>query len=246
MEENQMVEKANDLAVSYDIEDFELEGLGFKPINAGLGFHGEREKVRTYKKAEASKRVRPTKISTIGSERLQHSPEPMPLGSATSGLDAFYAQKNNIVNTVKEEKTVKVQINSTEATLSSRLFSYLLDTSIIAVTVLAMYFVFSIIAYGEITLSDYKAFIVTNGDFLVLLSFITYISYFTLLDGIGTVGKKMFGIKLEVIGESAHMSIIQVFNRTMLCLLGSIVLFVPCIIDLHGKLSRTRVVAKHD
>lgn len=242
MEENQRIEKASELNVSYDIEDFELEGLGFKPINAGLGFHGEREKVTTYKKEATKARVRPTKINTMAQGRLQHSPESMPLGSVTSGLEAFYAQKNDLTNTVKVEKVAKESVKLEDATLSSRLFSYLLDSTIILVTVFSMYFVFSLIAYGETSLSNYKTFVVVNSDFLLLLTFITYISYFTLLDGIGTIGKKLFGIKLESFDDNAQINMIQVFNRTVVCLLGTLAFFIPCIIDLHGKLSRTKVV----
>ncbi len=245
MEENQMVEKVNELAVSYDIEDFELEGLGFKPINAGLGFHGEREKTRTYKKPEASRHSRTSRINTVSSEKLQHSPQSMPLNSVTSGLDAFYAQSNNS-DVKKKQKVENNKATATEATLSARLFAYFLDSSVVLITVLSMYFVFSLIAYGEISFSSYKTFIVTNGDFLFLLSFITYISYFTLLDGIGTIGKKALGIKLEMTEKPGHMSVIQVFNRTIVCLLGTLLLFIPCILDLHGKLSRTRVVAQND
>jgi uncharacterized RDD family membrane protein YckC len=245
MEENQMVEKANELAVSYDIEDFELEGLGFKPINAGLGFHGEREKVRAFKTPAQTKHSRTNRLGAINSDKLQHTPEAMPLSSATSGLEAFYAQSNT--NEVKKAASDTKTIEATkEATLSSRLFSYVIDCMIVGITVLSMYFVFSLIAYGEISFSSYKTFIVTNGDFLFLLSFITYISYFTLLDAIGTVGKKLFGIRLEVTGDESHLSVIQVFNRTILCLLGTLLAFVPCILDLHGKLSRTRVVVRND
>lgn len=238
-----------------DMNDTELDNLfeddfQFKPITKGLGFHhGEKpgeENLDTLKARsldlEKSLNERASELSRtrkVSNPVRTNSLETKDLGE----LAPFYSS-------VEEKKTeLELKVSETDtfemAPLTVRLLSFSLDLGII----------FS--AFGLIILSTLLASGISLGvvrESLNTLFFATtvlplgvmfYMFYFSFFDKtvFSTPGKKVLGIAVQsTSGNRVKMS--QSFMRAVLTLISVATLGMTSVLDLHSKLTDTRVVKK--
>jgi uncharacterized RDD family membrane protein YckC len=223
--------------LQFIIDDFEIDGLDFKPVTSGLGFHGEKEKITpSFLEDQKPKR---RDYSPLKKERtLQHTPQAMNLDHMSKGLESFYGKRAAPKQEVEKIKKVEVKA----AKLSHQLTSYTIDLFVISLSLVMTSGLFCWLAFSDLSLPVYKYFLSYNYDFIALLGLLYYIVYFTLIDGVGSIGKRMLSLRVVSKSDKKNPTLVQMFNRSFLCLLGSLFLFIPSILDIHGRLSDTTVV----
>jgi len=225
-----------------EIDDFDIDGLGFKPINKGLGFHGERD-IKVEKRSSSLKTGQHSfQRKSVTKTNLQHVSENIPLQSPMHGIEHFYGSQSKPA-LLKKEACDQNAESVIEAKLSSRLVAYLCDCSVILMSSLVVFGLFVLTLYSAMGSSLIQSFIFENIDFFILLNAVIYIIYFSLWDGIGTLGKSLMNIEVLAQKQGKHITMTQLFNRSVVSLLG-LFFVIPNVLDLHSRLSGTRTVEK--
>lgn len=232
------------LNLEFVLDDFEIEGLDFKPVTKGLGFHGEKEKPNKPLLASHTKPRKPLNSSLDRSQSLQHTPQALPLSGVPSGLEAFYQTQAVPVQEQKEEKPAVKEMVYKTAKLSEQLISFIVDVFAIALGTILTFATFTWLVDFKISYDLVVQFMTKNYDFLMILSLLYFIVYFTLFESVGTLGKRLMNLETRPMNEHEKMNVISLFSRSFFCLIGLACLFIPAILDMHGKISRTRVVKK--
>lgn len=238
-----------------DLNDTELDNLfeddfEFKPITKGLGFHhGEKQSEETLDTLKARSLDLEKSINERASELNKIRKISNPIRTNTletkdlGELAPFYSSV--------EEKKTELELNVSEAetyetaSQTIRFLSFGLDLGVI----------FS--AFGLIILSTLLASGISLGvvrESLNILFFATtvlplgvmfYLFYFSFFDKtvFSTPGKKVLGLTVQsTTGNRVKMS--QSFVRALLTLISVATLGMTSVLDLHSKLTDTRVVKK--
>lgn len=163
-------------------------------------------------------------------------------------LAAFYSEKTTISNeiqtlskpTLKRAKKEKVLKNK-NAPAFIQLSAFIIDlvlvvmatgvTTGLLVVISGLDYNLLVSALGEIEIAK----------FLISLFVIYYLSYFTIIDMAGSVGKSVMGIRL-IQSEGKPLKVKNTFARAAFSLVGFIALGFPNIMDFQGKLSDTKLV----
>ena len=218
--------------------DFDENDFDFKPITQGLGFHKNKKEE---KRAKITPRKSPSVIHNFTDSSSMHSN-----AVANSELAAFYSTEKNISVSVPElpKREVKKEAKAKKllkAPLFNQVSAFVIDLILVTMATgltLALLMFVSGLEYeilvkslGQIELAKY------------ILSFfvIYYVSYFTILDVAGTVGKSMMGIRLVHV-EGKKLRLKHTFIRSLVTLLSFVALGLPSILDFQGRLSETKLV----
>ena len=211
--------------------EFSIDHLQFKAINPGLGFHQEvRGSDLKFKRPIRSSGIMPPRHRTMVPPRSANS-------SATVAMPRIKSSHPAQINT----KDLSPSVGLKTPTLAHQLMAWMIDVGSVIVCfmfTLGVFFVASGLSFnqflGFMQRQDFQVFAAT-------LLVIYYIIYFSILDLVGSFGKSYLGIKVVLTnGQRPH------FRHTLLRTLGVVgswlLLGIPCLFDLPGKLSKTKLV----
>ena len=226
------------------IDDFEIDGLDFKPVTDGLGFHGEREKKKSpFLEGNSIQKKNKEFVPLASSATLAHTPSSHNIDQQSSLLESFYNQ--NVHKELREKNSNKVKEKiQVKAPLTLQLLSFGSDILLLVTCVLLTMALFYFVAHNRLDFYGVKSFLLNNIDLVSLFSLMIYLIYFSLFDGIGTLGKRLFSLKLVSKRKNKVLTITQSFNRAFLCLVGLCLVGIPCILGLHDSMSETEVIKK--
>lgn len=226
-------ENQEPIVFNFDENDFD-----FKPITKGLGFHKN-------KKEEKRAKVTPRKTTNVINNFTDSAPAQNNPAMANSDLAAFYSdQKQQIADSVVEKKQTKKApkvINLKKAPTFNQIAGFAIDMILVTMATgvtVALLMLISGLEYnilvrslGELEIAKY----------ILSLFVIYFVSYFTILDVAGTVGKSMMGVRLVHV-EGKKLRLKHTFIRSIVTLLGFVALGLPSILDFQGRLSETKLV----
>lgn len=210
----------------------------FKPITEGLGFTKPVETARELKKSiprqnkEFKYIDRPVKnkkemLGDMSARALGLSDDV----AKTSHLSAFYQNQPQPEIKVKKAKKKK----KLKASVESRFMAWAIDTVFISLMVLGF-----VGAIAGILKLDFFLLLTQVKTFVLPVSAMFYVIYFTILDLDRSFGKSLVGIK--IVKARTPISIVDTFIRTMTSLISIACFGIPFLFDIHGHLSDTKVV----
>ena len=218
-----------------EVDEFEIEKVNFRPISKGLGFHkSEREITPTLKtktkKAVSSRHKLTSPLSTMDLETFYNP----------SSVSTPQKQTVNASESLKKEL-----LEFQRAGFIKRFCAWAIDLLFIVMALIS--FIFLLMKMAQL---DMK-FVMTSlraGKFwehYTLFFIIFYIAYFTFFDLLSTPGKVLFNMKL-VKSDNSPVSITESFVRSSVTLFSSVILFLPLLMDIQGKLSETKLILRKD
>ncbi len=250
--QNQSHEMNSNKNISFNIDEFDIESYDFKPVTKGLGFHGEKETTKTIKVSEVKIKANPSKpraaMTTSIPGHLNNSPAAKPLGpSLMSGIDAIYNREP--VKVQKEEvrpaKTETISLKS--PSYLELMIAYVIDFASVGLFTLVLFNAFYALVFKEINVIETINFIKSSWDFFAVFFALVYVSYFTILGPVDSLGKKMFHIsQRDEKNQAERVSVKQSFLNAMISLLSIPLLFVPILFDFHNKISGIKTVKTQD
>ena len=216
-----------------DTDEFEIEKINFRPVAKGLGFHKNEKEI-----------PQATKIKKKRQESISHKLTP-PL--STMDLETFYnpakdGQRKSL-DSVNSSKNIPLEFKN--AGIIKRFGAWIIDLLFIIISLIS--FMFLLIQIAQL---DMKI-VVTSlregmyWEYYTLFFIIFYIAYFTFFDLLSTPGKVIFKIKL-VKSDYSPVSITESFVRSSITLFSSVILFLPLLMDIQGKLSETKLILRND
>lgn len=242
-------EVTNSKNISFNIDEFDIESYDFKPVTKGLGFHGEKENHKVMKVSEVKRKINSTRLktqSTSISGQLNSSPMTKTLsGGLMSGIDAIYnsEQETKTKSVAKKNHAKKIVFKAPgHAELIS---AYFIDALVVTTVTMTLFFAFYGIVFKEINFGATISFIKSSWGFFLVFFSLTYISYFTILGPIDSLGKKVFGISQRDEEKcQKRVTIRQSFISVFISLLSIPLLFVPVLFDFHNKIAGIKIVKK--
>lgn len=247
--QNQTHEVNNKKNISFSVDEFDIDSYDFKPVTKGLGFHGEKDNHKTIKVSEVKLKANPTKPRTSNTStripgHLNSSPAAKPLGGGLmSGIDAIYNREQAVENPTVTKKEKPQNISLRSPSYGELMGAYLLDVVLVGLVTLVLFVAFYGIVFKEVNLIATIGFIKTSWDFFSVFFSLVYISYFTILGPIDSVGMKLFQIsQRDERNQQQRVSIKQSFANSLVCLLSIPLLFVPVLFDFHNKISGIKAV----
>jgi len=206
----------------FDVDDFEIEDIPFKPITDGLGFNN---KYDDFKKTRVNKTQVHQRVQKKVYEQMSNSDvqKEVPLE-----LEAFYNAPTQNKPRVNRELNLKAKVEK-DAGIRNRLLAWIVDTALCTS-------VFSIILgtmfiSTSMSLSDFSTLILKDLNFLfpIVLFVLVYNIYGISMGFQQTIGQKLFKVKnnFEQIKVEPASFLIQrsFFEIFSLLLLGTPYLF---------------------
>ena len=121
--------------------------------------------------------------------------------------------------------------------------AYVLDLILVALVTMVLFNAFYAIVFKEINVIASISFMKTSWDFFTVFFGLVYISYFTILGPIDSLGKKAFSIsQRDEKNLNERVSIKQSFLNALVSLFSIPLLFVPILFDFHSKISGIKSV----
>ena len=231
-----------DIKVDFAAEALEVnfESLNFKAINSGLGFHQEKKNLlkSPIRKSMASE--------TVGSVRRRSAVPQMP--AKNSVRPTTNAQNIAVSRSVKkaenESARTKLSVtpqNNKVAALHWQIMAWLVDMTLVTGLFVLTTFLFFLVSGTNF---EYFSNFVIQRDFLALASVlfvIYYLIYFTILDLIGSPGKNLFGLRL-IRNDGQRIQFQHTAVRAIVTVISSVVIFLPLLMDLQGKMTDTKII----
>ena len=235
--------------ISLNLDEFDLDSFELKPINKGLGFHEDqkREKSVTQSIKATSSSLRHTTKSSpslAGNKFLQNTPQTVANNGLMSGVEAIYGspQQKNKQNITKKVVKENFSANLKEANYLNIVTAFVIDTSIVLSTTLILFTFFYLLGFEILDITGFRLFLMDSIAYVLLFFSLSFLSYFSLLEPVGTIGKRMLSLKVCQTNSSSSVNIRQSFVRSLVTLMSLSLAAVPLILDFQGKLSDSRVV----
>ena len=214
-----------------ETDEFEIEKINFRPVAKGLGFHKNEKEILKLNKVQKKKKV------------IQHKLTP---SLSTMDLENFY-------NGDKEQKKPSASVKSSEnelvtfknAGIIKRFCAWIIDILFIVISLISFMFLLMQMAQIDMNLVLTSVREGKYWEYYTIFFIIFYISYFTFFDLLSTPGKVLFKIKL-VKSNNTPISITESFVRSSITLFSSVILFLPLLMDIQGKLSETKLILRND
>ncbi|MAF76883.1 MAG: hypothetical protein CME60_01885 [Halobacteriovoraceae bacterium] len=250
--------ESNNKNISFNIDEFDIESYDFKPVTKGLGFHGEKESPKSIKVSEVKLKSNPARNRQTQSSNipghLNNTPAAKPLGSnLMSGIDAIYNREQS-----KSHGTLdKAQLNKREVNKEVRkeglslkipsygelITSYIIDLLLVSAVTLSLFVAFYAIVFKQVDLVATLGFVEGSWDFFAVFFGLVYLSYFTILGPIDSLGKRLFNIsQRDEKNKNERASIRQSFINAFISLFSIPLLFVPVLFDFHNKIAGIKSV----
>jgi hypothetical protein len=228
-----------------NFDDIFNEDFDFKPITEGLGFH-EKKDFQTEKKSDLAKQSLELKRDLETAERkLNSHASELDLGE----LAPFYGQpvarpsipaKQEIENIEAPVAMIEAKDN---ASVFIRFFAWTLDFVVVGLTFLAT---LSLIVVGSGVTFEFmmkpqvlEMFLLNTLPIYLMI----YLFYFSFLDKttLSTVGKNLLNLRV-VTYEDTKIRYTTSLLRSFIQLLGLLTLGFSNLLDIPGKMTRTKVV----
>ncbi|MCF8058154.1 MAG: RDD family protein [Bacteriovoracaceae bacterium] len=236
--------------ITLNLDEFDIDSYDFKPVTKGLGFHdplekGTKPRSRMIPKADSKETLFSghKSYNKKVTNHLQNTPTTVSDPSLMSGIDALYGKtisENPMTLTKKEKNKVTLR----EASLGEMMGSYIIDVSIIAFITLILFASFFAFAFKMLQIEMILNFLTVSMPYVSIIAALIYLTYFSILEPVGTIGKKLFGLGCYLSGTKKRATIKNSFLRSIISLLSLPLLGVPMIFDFQGKLSDTSVMKK--
>ena len=210
-------------------DEFSIDHLQFKAINPGLGFHQE---VR----GSDLRFRRPLRASGVMPMRQRTMIPPRQAAGATVAMPQIKTSAEQ-KSFAPVSRSVALQVPAT----SWQLTAWLIDVVSVLVCftfTLGVFFVASGLSFaqfwGFMQRQDFQIFAAT-------LLAIYYLIYFSILDLVGSFGKSYLGIKV-LLANGQVPRFRHTLIRTLVVMGSWLLLGIPCLFDVQGKLSHTKLV----
>ena len=238
----------NNKPITLNLDEFDLDSFELKPVNKGLGFHDEdkREVLGNQNLKKSAPKLKSSLSSAprlSGNSFLQNTPEVQSPAGLMSGVEAIYGR-------IQEEPLKKlapkenIQTKLREASYLSLISAFLLDFSVITATTLTLLCSFYLIGFQHIAWNGLATFMLDSVLYALAFFGLSFLSYFSLLEPVGTLGKRCLSLKVCHSQSSKNVTIRQSFARAVVSLSSLFLMGIPLILDFQGKLSDSRVVQK--
>lgn len=220
-----------------------FDDIDFKPLTDGLGFHGNQ------KAEEVIQNARQQVINKSSPVRQSVSEHPFTahqrnMASKTPAAD--YVQNDLALFYAKEApQAEEIYVEEKEVVTASngaRLIAFVVDLIIVAAMT---WITFASISY--LTGIDFAASLLEGHvDMMIVVGvmFLGYfILYFTILEKFqgGSIGKEALGLKVKTLSGKGP-SLLCSFSRTIMTIIGFMSLGLTSLVDLPGKITKTRVI----
>lgn len=236
--------------ITLNLDEFDIDSFDIKPVTKGLGFHNNASAgVKPRPTAKRNPSIGPTtpraQAQTITPGFLQSTPQTVSDPNLLSGIDALYGSQPVPKKEKKEipvPQKVATKKKVKEADMAELIFAYLIDTSVVLGITSLLFTSFFVFAFQRFNADMMIYFVRDSIPFVAVLTSLIYITYFSLLEPVGTIGKRFLGLGTFISGTEKRSSIKTSFTRAFISLLSLPLLGIPLILDFHGKLSDTRVL----
>lgn len=237
----------NKNSIKLNLDEFDIDAYDFKPVTKGLGFHEEKEK-KIRPKANtglsANKVHRTNKTTTpsnVGhATHLQNIPATVSDPALMSGIEAIYQKEKVFEEKVKE--TPKKKVSLKEASLFLMASAFVLDLSFILCISLLLFASFYVFAAKSFDFMLFTSFMKSFIGFIATMVGLIYITYFSLLEPVGTIGKRILNLGTFQIGSKRRITIKNAFLRALISFFSLPLLTFPLLFDFQGKLSDSKVL----
>lgn len=233
--------------IKLNLDEFDIDAYDFKPVTKGLGFHEEKEKkVRpnANNSLNGGKIHRPTRTAmtpkSSQATHLQNIPATVSDPGLMSGVEAIYQKEKPVENKVKE--TVKAKPALKEASFFLMASAFILDFAVITSIALLLFASFYIFAAKSFDVVLFTSFIKSSIGFVLTMAALIYLTYFSLLEPVGTLGKRTLGLGTFQLGSKKRVTIKNSFLRALISLFSLPLLTFPLLFDFQGKLSDSKVL----
>lgn len=210
-----------------------FDNLEFKPINEGLGFH--QHKKRLFQNSVPSVKSTKFKSGNI-TQRIKK-----PVVTHTANIVQEFRIDKPIVKRKLYKEKKALNTNRITASNDVRLLAWIVDIFFIgaleSMTILGLMYFSYIPLKVIVSLISISEFVMFSGIIFSLY----YLIYFTILDLVSSPGKILLGIELEKVDKS-KLSGSDTFRRSLGSLISFVMLGIPLLIDLQGRLSKSRIV----
>ena len=238
----------NNNEIDNEIDDL-LDNFDFKPITDGLGFHHslkEKKQIKTDLsiQSEALKKELETRVDLLSAANDQTKDT----SSIHRGdLAPFYASEleEKKVSEIELGLEPKEEIQKVKApSMFIRFSAWAVDLFILA---LLMFITFSsILLISEVPLET-LSLLMLNDEIITSIAFISlmfYVFYFSFFDKTtySSLGKNIFNLQVKHVNKSKRLGLIQVFMRTLITVISLPLLGLPIALNIHNKLTDTKVV----
>lgn len=239
--------------ITLNLDEFDIDSFDIKPVTKGLGFHNNASagvKPRPTVKRQQSLTSQPQRTAAPKStpSYLQSTPQTVSDPSLLTGIDALYGnqplvrEEKQTIPVMEKKASSDTKKKVKEAEMGEQLFAYILDLSLVCGITSLLFTSFFIFAFRRFNGDMMITFLRDSLPFVAVLLSLIYLTYFTLSEPVGTVGKRLLGLGTFISGSNKRTSIKTSFSRAILSLLSLPLLGIPMILDFHGKLSDTRVL----
>jgi len=214
-------------------DEFSIDHLKFKAINAGLGFHQEvRGSDLRFKRPLRSTATMPSRQRTF----VPPTPRPNTLTTAMPQIKTRTAVTAQpavaLAKTASKTPSKALQFMAWVIDLASVLTCFAFTLGVFFLT-------------SGLSFSQFLAFM-QRQDFQIfafILLAIYYVVYFSILDLVGSFGKSYLGIKV-LTKDLQRPRFWHTLRRTLVVMGSWLLLGIPCLFDGQGKLSQTKLVLR--
>lgn len=232
--------------ITLNLDEFDIESYDFKPVTKGLGFHnnasaGVKPRVNNPQSVQRVTPAQRRQTAPTPARSLQSAPQTVSDPSLLSGIDALYGTHVPEMS-VKREAPVKMRKELKEASFGEMILSYLLDLSLIVGITSLLFTSFFIFAFKRFEGEMMITFLRDSLPFILVLASLIYLTYFSLLEPVGTFGKKLLALGTFQTGSEHRSTIKSSFIRALISLMSLPLLGIPLVLDFHGKLSDTKIL----
>ena len=213
-------------------DEFSIDHLKFTAINPGLGFHQEvRGSDLKFKRPLRASGVMPVRQRTMVPPRHTNNTATV----AMPQLKTFTENTKSNIKALPTTTTLKTPLTTWQLT------AWFLD--VISVMVCFMFTLGVFFIASGLNFSQFWGFMQRQDFqiFAVSLFAIYYVIYFSILDLVGSFGKSYLGLSV-VHANGQRLRFRHTFTRTLVVMGSWILLGIPCLFDLQGKLSKTKLV----
>lgn len=240
--------KEENSKITLNLDEFDIDSYDFKPVTKGLGFHDPLEKSKRPTTGPGGSIRKPVRTGSLRASHLQNTPITVSDPGLMTGIDALYGNRpmeSKLVVGNKEEKKIEITNSKIkEASFMSMTGAFIVDTLVISLINLVLFSSFYAFAFKTIDLTGIQNFIFNSLPYFAILFGLIFVSYYSLLEPLGTAGKKLWGISTVMVGTKRPITIKSSFIRSLITLLSIPLLFFPLIFDFQGKLSDSTIIEK--
>lgn len=211
----------------FDIDNFDIEDIPFKPINEGLGFHKNQQ---TNNDLHVHKKVYDNVIKKAAPE----------VKSVPSELSAFYNQRLDVTPRVKKEIKIN-EIRIEEAGYVSRLLSFVTDLLVVSLITTAIVTIMFMMTSINLKLFLIEVTTTPVMAFPIVLFVLIYNIYGLVFGFNQSVGQRIFGTKFSINGTSKLSSIVV---RSQIELVSIFFLGIPYLLKFDNKILNQKVIKK--